>query len=89
MWGTPTQISRHACKVGEGVTKILLLITDGIVTVWDTPTQISRHACKVGEGVTKLVLHPDGDLIYASTLDGDIKCLDLRTGQAVRELTGT
>jgi len=61
---------------------------DGVVTVWDTPTQISRHACKVGEGVTKLVLHPDGNLIYASTLDGDIKCLDLRTGNSVRELIG-
>jgi len=61
---------------------------DGVVTVWDTPTQISRHACKVGEGVTKILLHPDGNLIYASTLDGDIKCLDLRTGNSVRELTG-
>jgi len=61
---------------------------DGIVTVWDTPTQISRHSCKVGEGVSKLAVHPGGNLIYASTLDGEIKCLDLRTGNPVRELSG-
>ena len=62
--------------------------SDGIVTVWDTPTQISRHSCKVGEGVSKLAVHPGGNLIYASTLDGEIKCLDLRTGNPVRELSG-
>eukprot|EP00088_Acartia_fossae_P049652 TRINITY_DN5484_c0_g1_i7.p1 TRINITY_DN5484_c0_g1~~TRINITY_DN5484_c0_g1_i7.p1 ORF type:complete len:423 (-),score=84.07 TRINITY_DN5484_c0_g1_i7:84-1352(-) len=61
---------------------------DGIVTVWDTPTQISRHACKVGDGVSKVDVHKDGNLVFASTLDGAVKCLDLRTGNAVMELSG-
>jgi len=61
---------------------------DGVVTVWDIPTQISRHACKVGEGVAKVEVHPYKPLVFASTLEGAVKCLDLRTGNAVTELTG-
>jgi len=61
---------------------------DGVVSVWDTPTQISRASCKVGEGVTKVVLHPHDPLVYASTLDGAVRCLDLRSGTSVAEYTG-
>ena len=44
--------------------------------------------CRVGEGVTKVVLHPHDPLVYASTLDGAVRCLDLRSGTSVAEYTG-
>merc|ERR1712113_825366 len=61
---------------------------DGVVSVWDTPTQISRVSCKVGDGVTKVLVHPYAPLVYASTLEGSVCCLDLRSGDAVAEYTG-
>lgn len=60
----------------------------GIVTIWDTPTQIARSACKVGEGVTQLLIHPLEPLVFAGTVDGAVRCLDLRSGEPVREFTG-
>lgn len=61
---------------------------DGVVSVWDTPTQISRASTKVGEGVTKVEIHPTEPHLYAATLDGAVRCLDLRSGNPVTEYTG-
>lgn len=56
--------------------------------MWDTPTQISRSACKVGEGVTKVELHPYDPIIFAGTLDGAVRGLDLRSGESIAEYSG-
>merc|ERR1719167_854785 len=61
---------------------------DGVVTTWDTPTQISRSACKVGEGVVKVEIPPFEPYIFAGTLDGAVRILDLRSGESVQEYTG-
>jgi len=61
---------------------------DGVVRVWDTPTQITRSQCKVGEGVTKVMVHPVDPLVFAGTLDGAVRCLDLRSGTSVTEFSG-
>ena len=47
-----------------------------------------EFAFQVGEGVTKLLIHPLEPLIFAGTVDGVVRCLDLRSGDAVKEFTG-
>jgi len=61
---------------------------DGVVTVWDVATQVSRISSKVGSGITKLLVHPAAPLIFASTMDGAVRVLDIRTGDAVAEYSG-
>jgi hypothetical protein len=43
---------------------------------------------QVGDGVTKLLIHPLEPLIFAGTVDGAVRCLDLRSGDPVKEFTG-
>jgi hypothetical protein len=38
--------------------------------------------------VTKLLIHPLEPLIFAGTVDGAVRCLDLRSGDPVKEFTG-
>jgi hypothetical protein len=46
------------------------------------------HLSQVGDGVTKLLIHPLEPLIFAGTVDGAVRCLDLRSGDPVKEFTG-
>lgn len=61
---------------------------DGVVTVWDVATQVSRISSKVGSGITKLLVHSAAPLIFASTMDGAVRVVDIRTGAAVAEYGG-
>ena len=59
----------------------------GTVAAWDLSTQIVRTSMKVGEGVTCLAMGGD-QVAYCGTLDGAIRSVDMRTGNAVAEYGG-
>ena len=59
----------------------------GTVAAWDLSTQIVRTSMKVGEGVTCLAMGRD-QVVYCGTLDGAIRSVDMRTGNAVAEYGG-
>merc|ERR1712110_594027 len=58
----------------------------GTVAAWDLSSQIVRTSMKVGEGVTCLAMAED-QIVYAGTLDGAIRSVDMRTGTPVRMLS--
>jgi len=86
MENSPSSVECLEVGQGRGDYTAVTGTLSGLVSVWDLSSQVSRFTSKVGDGVTNLKV--SDSVLYCGTLEGAIRAIDVRTGDAVNEWTG-